>query len=385
VVAALGVTQILGWGSSFYLPAVLAEPIVRETGWPFGWVVGGVTLGLLTAGLISPWVGRIIARHGGRPMLAASSVVFALGLASVALASNIAVYVAAWIVIGAAMGMGLYDAVFAALGRLYGDAARGPITSVTLIGGFAGTVCWPLSALLLDLIGWRGVCLAYAALHLAVALPLQFVMPMAAGEPAPATLASSGTSMNLSAPERTIFWLTGIGMVLTSAIGAVFVIHLLILLQAKGLALAAAVSIGALFGPGQVGARLVERLFGHSYHPAWTVLASATLMLFGLALLWGGAALAVPAVVLFAAGYGVSWVARGTLPLAVFGPQRYPVIVGRLALPSLIAQALAPAAGALALDRLGAEWLIVALAVLAIANALVTLALWRRCVRPKEI
>jgi hypothetical protein len=209
-------------------------------------------------------------------------------------------------------------------------------------------------------------------------------MPATDSAPAADAARDSSANVTLIGRERAIFWLTGIAMALTSAIGAVFVIHLLILLQAKGLALAAAVSIGVLFGPGQVGARLVERLFGHSYHPAWTVLASAALMLAGLAFLWGGAAAAIPAVVLFAAGYGVSWVARGTLPLAVFGPQRYPVIIGRLALPSLIAQALAPAAGALALDRLGAEWLIATLTALAAANALITLALWRRCVGPTE-
>lgn len=164
VVAALGFAQILGWGTSFYFPAVLAEPIVADTGWLLGWVVGGVSIGLLTAGLISPRVGSVIDKHGGRPVLALSSVLFAAGLAGIGLAPALPVYLLAWVVVGAAMGTGLYDAAFAALGRFYGHEARGPITNLTLFGGFARTVCWPLSAFLVETCGWRGTCLVYAAL-----------------------------------------------------------------------------------------------------------------------------------------------------------------------------------------------------------------------------
>jgi hypothetical protein len=148
VVTALGIAQILAWGSSFYFPAVLAEPIVADTGWSLGWVVGGVSIGLLVAGLIAPRVGAIIERRGGRPVLAASSLLYAAGLAGIGLAPTLPVYLAAWVVLGAGMGTGLYDAVFAALGKLYGKEARTPITNLTLFGGFASTVCWPLSAFL---------------------------------------------------------------------------------------------------------------------------------------------------------------------------------------------------------------------------------------------
>lgn len=177
-IAALGVAQILGWGSSFYFPAVLAEPIAADTGWSLFWVVSGTSLGLLVAGLISPQVGAAIEHHGGRPVLALSSLLHATGLAMLAVAPNLPLYLAGWVVIGGGMGAGLYDAAFAALGKLYGRAARAPITNLTLIGGFASTVCWPLSALLAETFGWRGACWAYAALHLLVALPLQMgVMP----------------------------------------------------------------------------------------------------------------------------------------------------------------------------------------------------------------
>ncbi|MGD9769860.1 MAG: MFS transporter, partial [Pseudolabrys sp.] len=185
VITALGIAQILSWGSSFYFPAVLAEPIVADTGWPLVWVVGGVSIGLLTAGLIAPQVGRIIDRRGGRPVLAASSLLYAAGLAGIGLAPSLPVYLLSWIVLGGGMGTGLYDAVFAALGKLYGRDARGPITNLTLFGGFASTVCWPLSAFLAELYGWRATCLIYAGLHIVLALPLQMaVMPAQSGLPA---------------------------------------------------------------------------------------------------------------------------------------------------------------------------------------------------------
>ena len=158
VVTALGIVQILAWGSSFYFPAVLAEPIVADTGWSLGWVVGGVSIGLLVAGLIAPRVGAIIERRGGRPVLAASSLLYAAGLAGIGFAPTLPLYLLAWVVLGAGMGTGLYDAVFAALGKLYGKEARTPITNLTLFGGFASTVCWPLSAFLAEMVGWRGAC-----------------------------------------------------------------------------------------------------------------------------------------------------------------------------------------------------------------------------------
>src|SRR4029079_14925475 len=175
-ITALGIAQILGWGTSFYFPAVLAAPIVADTGWPLAWVVGGVSIGLLVAGLIAPRVGAIIDRRGGRPVLAVSSLLYAAGLLCVGLAPNLPLYLLGWVVLGGGMGTGLYDAVFAALGKLYGRDARLPITNLTLFGGFASTVCWPLSAFLAESFGWRSACLVYAGLHLVISLPLQMAV-----------------------------------------------------------------------------------------------------------------------------------------------------------------------------------------------------------------
>lgn len=150
VISALGVVQILTWGSSFYLLSVLAAPMSKDTGWPLGWIIGGLSLGLLVAGLVSPRVGAFIGEHGGRPVLAFAAIALALGLTGLALAPNVAAYLAAWLLAGLGVGTGLDDPAFATLGRLYGAEARPAITTLTLWGGFASTVCWPLSAFLVE-------------------------------------------------------------------------------------------------------------------------------------------------------------------------------------------------------------------------------------------
>ncbi|KAB2877982.1 MAG: MFS transporter [Pseudorhodoplanes sp.] len=385
VVAALGVTQIFGWGCSYYFPAVLAEPVVRDTGWPFEAVIAGVSTGLMTAGLVSPLVGRLIARRGGRPALAASPILFAAGLGVLASSPNLLLFFAGWIVIGTAMGAGLYDAAFAALGRVYGHSARGPIATLTLFGGFASTVCWPLSAYLESHLGWRGTCLAYAAIHLCLCFPLQFMLPVtAATENAEPSAADVVGARAAASPEpragRLAFVLLAAVMTLTAAIGSIFLAHLMVLLAARGADPAQAVALGTLFGPAQVLARVVERLFGAHYHPVWTLLVAALAMAAALALFAAGLPLLAFVIVLFAAGFGISWIARGTVPLALFGAQRYPVIMGRLALPSLIGQALAPTLGAVVLTRASAEAAIAALAAAAALNLVLVAVLfaWTR-------
>src|SRR5215212_3182049 len=178
IVTALGLAQILSWGTSFYFLAVFASPVARETGWPYAWVVAGVSLGLVTAGFISPRVGREIGQRGGRPMLVCGAILFAAGLALIGTSQNLYWYLAAWIVLGAGMGIGLYDGAFATLGAIYGKEARGAIAAVTLFGGFASTVCWPFSALLIEQFGWRGACFIYAGIHIGIAAPVfLFALP----------------------------------------------------------------------------------------------------------------------------------------------------------------------------------------------------------------
>lgn len=340
VIATLGITQILAWGSSFYLPAVLAQPIASDTGWSLGWVVGGLSVGLLATGLVAPRVGRTIDARGGRPVLVASSVLLAAGLATLALAHSLPVYLMAWLVMGLGMGSGLYDAGFATLGRLYGKEARRAITTLTLWGGFASTVCWPLSAWLVEHFGWRGACAAYAAIHVIVSLPLHALVVPGIGS-VPADGQSSGAKPGLSSPppltgtRRTrAFALLATILTLAAVTASMIGVHLLTFLQARGLGLAAAVALGALVGPSQVGARVIEMAFGRHYHPIWTMVASVALVAGGVMLLLLGFPILALALALYGAGNGIGSIAKGTLPLALFGPEGYASLMDGLRCPA---------------------------------------------------
>jgi predicted MFS family arabinose efflux permease len=381
VISALGVVQILTWGSSFYLPAVVAGPIADETGWPLSRVVGGLSLGLLVAAAASPHVGTTIHRHGGRPVLAMAALLLAAGLTTLAVAPVVPIYLVGWLLLGFGMGCGLYDPAFATLGRLYGAEARPAITTLTLWGGFASTVCWPLSAFLVAQLGWRSACLVYAALHLVVTLPLSvLVIPRA---PALPVVAGGGSTFTGPLPrrERRLFLLFAGVLVLGGAIMALVSVYLITLLQVRGVAFASAVSYGALIGPAQVGARVVEMGFKGRHHPLWTLTAALALVALGLAMLAAGLPGVAVWLVLYGGGNGIYSIARGTVPLALFGPDRYPALVGRLARPALVAQALAPPIGAVVLTHAGPDMILWALLALSILNLSLLGALWRANLR----
>ena len=378
VVAALGITQILAWGSTFYLLGVLANDIARSTGWSYDWVTGGVSVGLLMAGVVSPRVGRAISKWGGRFMLAASAVLLAVGLLLLGSSQTIVWYLLAWLLLGVGMGSGLTDAAFSTLGSLYGEDARGAITSLTLFAGFSSTICWPLSAFLLDHLGWRQACFIYAAIQIAIALPILLVAlprgpPMLRPTPEDAGARSGG---GLDLGELPLFSVLAAVLTLSAAVLSMVGVHLLPLLQARGLELSAAVGLGAIVGPSQVGARLVEMLLGRHYHPIWTMIISAVLVAAGTALLFEGYQTYSAAIVLYGAGNGLGSVARGTLALALFGPHRYSVLMGRLALPILLSMALSPFLAAIAFQAGGANLALGLTTSLAVANVLLVGVLW---------
>lgn len=365
VVSALGVFQILAWGSSAYLPAVLALPIAVDTGWPLPWVVGGVSVGLLVSAAASPRVGAAIAERGGRPVLAAGALLLALGLAVLGLSPSLTVFLAGWVVVGSGMGMGLYDPAFATLGRLYGSDARSAITTLTLWGGFASTVSWPLSAFMVEHVGWRGACFAYAALHAGISLPLVLsVVP--AGATRDTTTERHDDRRAPCAEERRAFMLLVVLLVLCSTIFGLVSVHLLTLLQARGETLAAAVAFGAMVGPSQVGARLLEMSGRGRHHPLWTMRAAVVLTAIGVCSLAYDLLPVAAAMVFYGSGAGILSIARGTVPLALFGPGTYASVMGRLARPAQVAQAVAPTAGAALLAHAGAYVTLVFLAALSI-------------------
>jgi MFS family permease len=218
VIPALGITQIFAWGSTFYLPAVLAPLIASDTGWPYDLTVGGVSVGLLVAGLASPRVGRLIADRGGRPVLAIGALMLGTGLLGIGTSSTLAWYLVSWLVTGLGMSASLYDAAFSTLGRIYGSSSRTPITVVTLFGGFASTVCWPLSAFLAARYGWRDACFTYAAIQIAVALPIHLLaLPAATMTEASAT-AQKRSPVHLRRDEYATFGLLAAVLTLGAAV-----------------------------------------------------------------------------------------------------------------------------------------------------------------------
>jgi MFS family permease len=350
VVAALGTTQALAWGSSYYLPAILAEPIAEGLGLSRAMVFGVFSGSLLLSAFLGPTVGRAIDNRGGRGVLVLSNVVLAAGLVLLALVQGVIGLATAWAVLGVGMALGLYDSAFATLTGLYGRAARGPITGITLIAGFASTIGWPLSAFLDASMGWRGTCLAWAALNLLVCLPLnRLVIPRApppehAIEPEGSATVSPRGAMPILAFVFAATWFV------TGAMAA----HLPRLLEIAGASSTAAIAAAALVGPAQVAARLVEFGVLRWIHPLVSARIATVLHPVGAGILAAFGAAAIMAFALFhGAGNGLLTIAKGTLPLAIFGPVGYGLRTGILAAPARAAQAASPLIFGLLIDWLG--------------------------------
>jgi len=358
---ALGITQTIAWASSTYLPAILAVPIAAELGVAPATVFGAFSVSLVVMALAGPSVGRAIDRHGGRGLLAVSNLVLAFGLGLLALAQGTVALFGAWCMVGVGMALGLYDAAFATLVRLHGVHARLPITGITLIAGFASTVGWPLTAFLAQHGGWRGACLAWAAIHLVVALPLNLLcIPRAV--PIAGIAERQGTfseERRTSVPPATMPLLIAFAAA-TAFVTSAMAAHLPGLLIAMGATSVVAVGAAALLGPAQVVARIVEIVAARRYrtHPlvpariatALHPVAGATLAVFG-----GGAAPAIAYSLLHGAGNGLITIVRGTLPLALFGEAGYGHRQGVIAILARAMQAAAPFSYAWVLYSVGAK------------------------------
>lgn len=357
-VLALGTSQTLAWASSYYLPAILADPIARELGISGTAVFAAFSAALLLSAALGPAVGRAIDRRGGRGVLCLSNLVLAAGLALLGLAHGPVLLTVAWLVLGAGMALGLYDSAFATLAGLYGRDARGAITGITLIAGFASTVGWPLSAFLDDTVGWRGACLAWAALHLMVGLPLnRFLVPSA--PPPPPGDAAAPAAGGETAPRGAMALLAFVFAV-TWVVSTGMAAHLPRLLQAAGASASGAIAAAALVGPAQVAARLIEFGLMRRAHPLASARIATLLHPVGaLALVLLGGPAAAVFTVLHGAGNGLLTIAKGTLPLALFGPSGYGLRTGVLSVPARVAQAGAPLLFGLLLDWVGLGVLLV--------------------------
>ena len=317
--------------------------------------MGGFSAGLLVAGLVSPTVGGMIDRYGGHRVMPFGALAGAVGLVGLVYASHPVAYLATWMLLGAAMAASLYDPAFATLGRIFGARARQPITVLTLAGGFASTVSWPATYGLLRWLDWKGTYLVYAALLAFVAAPLLAfalppdraqtdIRPSEIAKPTPPVHAASGT----------IFVLLLAAFASYAFIPSGLSAHLLAIFQRAGIEAGTVVSIGALFGPSQVAARLCEFIFARNVHPLVIARFAVGLLLasFGLLWLFGlSTPVAVVFAILFGLANGLCTIARGAVPLALFGPVGYGRIIGRIAAPALIVTSIAPLVVAFVAER----------------------------------
>lgn len=371
LVLALGTAQTLAWGSSYYLPAILAQPMAAGFGVSPTLVFGAFSAALVISALLGPAAGRAIDAGQGRTVLASSSLVLAAGLAGLAAAQSFWQLVLAWLVLGAGMGIGLYDAAFSALTAIYGRAARAPITGVTLLAGFASTIGWPISAVLEAEIGWRGACVFWASMHLLLGLPLNWLM-IPAGRCSAAAAAATPTAEATPAAPRYAMALLSFVFAATWFVTGAMAAHLPRLLEAAGAHPAEAIAAAALVGPAQVAARVAEFGLLRRFHPLIsTRLATIAHPVGAVVLFVAGPAAAPVFTFLHGAGNGVLTIAKGTLPLAIFGPVGYGRRQGILGAPSRMVQAVAPFLFGFLIERLGAG----ALAISALLSLAALLAL----------
>jgi predicted MFS family arabinose efflux permease len=334
---ALGVTQTLAWASTFYVPATMIGAASAEFGVSRTVLLGGFSLALLVCGLCSPMVGRRIDRSGGRGVMAVSALVTAAGLATLSASTALWTWYGAWMVIGAGMALGLYDAAFATAGRLLGAQARPAIVGITLMAGFASSLGWPAGTWLVAHYGWRVSVACYVALQLLVILPVILIFVPRAG-PAVAVPATEQTG---EVPKAGVFLLMAAYFTLRQGISAVISVHALVLMTGLGASAGAAVWAATLIGPAQVFSRVLDWRFGRGFNPMVAAVTGTVLLPLGFLSLLAGWPFALFGL-LYGMSNGILTITRGTLPLHVFGPKGFGGRLGRIALPSMIASAVTP-------------------------------------------
>jgi predicted MFS family arabinose efflux permease len=375
LIPALGIAQIISWGTLFYTIAVLGDAMRRDLDLSATALFGAFTAGLLCSGAVSPVVGRLIDARGGRFVLSCGSVLGAAALAILASAQHYATLFAGWVLAGVAMGACLYDPAFATLHQVAGHAYRRAVTALTLFGGFASTVFWPLSQWLQDALGWRETLWIYAALHLIVCLPLHAAFVPSRGARVPAE-PGEGLPPLAEAPRSAhggVFYALAGALAAAAFLSATLSAHLIALLKSAGLTARDAVLIASLIGPMQVAGRVAELGFARRISARAMGALAFGLMTAGLVCLVfvdGLSAIAFAFAVLYGWSNGVMTIVRGTVPAALFERRNYGTLLGRLALPAFIAKAIAPVAFtwllAAGLAQVAALWVLVLVSVAAL-------------------
>jgi MFS family permease len=361
-VLALGITQITGWGTSYYCLGVLAGPISHNTGWSRGFVFLGFTVALLAMGVVSSAVGRAIDRHGARVVMTLGTVLVSAGLFALSHVQSQAAYLAVWALLGVGMRLCLYDAAFAALVQVAPSRARMAISYLTLFGAFASSVFWVIGHALNEHVGWRQTLVVFAFTNLVVCLPLHWLGlarresaeggadPMRPSAPSPDGPPLEGRARSVAIA------LFALIMSLNGFVFGVISVQMVPLLEAAGLATAAAVGIASLKGVAQFGGRVVEIVFARKLRAITVGRIAIGILPASLLLLLAGTG-SVPMVVAFTllmgASQGVITIVRGAVPLALFGAKGYGAMLGVIATPILVINAASPSVFAWIVDRWG--------------------------------
>ena len=361
-VLALGITQITAWGTSYYCLGVLAGPISQDTGWSRGFVFLGFTVALLAMGIISSAVGRAIDRHGGRAVMTLGTVVVSAGLFALAHVHHGAAYLAVWVFLGLGMRLCLYDAAFAALVQVAPSRGRKAISYLTLFGAFASSVFWVVGHALNEQVGWRQTLVLFALINLVVCLPLHW-LGLARREAAEAVAApTGGPARNPDGPplegraRSVAMVLFALIMSLNGFVFGVISVQLVPLLEAAGLATAAAVWVASTKGVAQFGGRVVEILFARNLRAITVGRIAVGILPPSLLLLLTGTghlAMVVAFTLLMGASQGVITIVRGAVPLALFGTRGFGAVLGAIATPVLVVNAASPTVFAWIVDRWG--------------------------------
>ncbi len=376
----LGLTQIVGWGTTFLMPSVLGRHIERDLGLPSEIVYGGITVMFGVGALFAPWVGRLLDRTGARSVMTVGSIIYALSLAALSFSQGLMTYLLCWAAMGIASTLALNTPASIALAQVAGARARQAIAVLAIVGGFASTVFWPVSEALEVFFGWRGVLLIYAAIHLLVCAPVHLLMLPGRTPVGPQAAAGATAAPAPSDHTRRIFLLLAIAFSCGAFIFTGFIVHAIGVLRGLGHDPASALLLASLIGPAQVAVRLIELVFGHRYSiTSSTLFAAAVLPLgLGLAFLAGGNfAVALLCLVAYGIANGLKAVLRATLPLALFGRAQFGTYLGRLALPQGIVSAAAPPVLAAVMANYGAEGVLAVTFVVAMVALVATVMLVR--------
>ena len=379
----LGFSQILLWGGSYFLLSILGQPIIEETNWSHDFIYGSLSLAMLISGLISPKIGKAINSKNRNIIMPLSGLLMAIGLCIIALSYYKTIFIIGWIIVGIAMGMGLYDALFASLGKKYGRNASQSITQVMLISGFTTTIIWPFLSFLNTQFGWRNSILLFAIFLIIFTIPIH-IFSFLKSKPSRNILSKIDVESTENPKEKIkfvpnlklSFYLLLINFTIGSILMTGIYVYILDILQHKGLTINEAIAITAFLGPAQVCIRAIDAILPKRT-PVVTAIISAITICIAFVLLLFSPILATSGIILFGLGNGLRSILRGTLPLWIYRPKIYATMIGKLAVMPLVAQALTPFLGGLIIQNFGITTFQTILCVLAFLSIIPMLLLFK--------